>query len=149
MYFHFWNYNVILPKYLFTISCLLVTTRTSLDVPLATLFQSWFNLSKSTIKHLHCTIPPSKPRAHPLIHQAFANSPPFIALSSYFSPTQLEEEGIATLQSNTHETPFNLVYDIDAMVPVEVSTLTWKKKSLSLEVSEEGWRVDLDLINQV
>jgi len=40
-----------------------------------------------------------------------------------------------------------LVYDIDAMVPVEVSTLTWKKKSLSLEVSEEGWRVDLDLIN--
>nr|KYP48911.1 Retrovirus-related Pol polyprotein from transposon opus [Cajanus cajan] len=51
-----------------------------------------------------------------------------------------------TVHSSTRETPFNLVYGTDAMIPIEIAKPSVRTIAFSEEESDQGRRVDLDLI---
>uniref|UniRef100_A0A151UDK4 Retrovirus-related Pol polyprotein from transposon opus n=1 Tax=Cajanus cajan TaxID=3821 RepID=A0A151UDK4_CAJCA len=51
-----------------------------------------------------------------------------------------------TVHSSTRDTPFNLVYGTDAMIPIEIAEPSIRTTTFSEEESDQGRRVDLDLI---
>nr|KYP56990.1 Transposon Ty3-I Gag-Pol polyprotein [Cajanus cajan] len=51
-----------------------------------------------------------------------------------------------TVHSSTRDTPFNLVYGTDAMIPIEITKPSVRTTAFSEEESDQGRRVDLDLI---
>nr|KYP51988.1 Pro-Pol polyprotein [Cajanus cajan] len=53
-----------------------------------------------------------------------------------------------TVHSSTQDTPFNLVYGTDAMIPIEIIEPSVRATCFSEEDSEQGRRVDLDLISE-
>jgi len=53
-----------------------------------------------------------------------------------------------TPQSSTMETPFNLVYGSDAMIPVEIHESSPRFLGFEAEESNEEMRVNLDLIDE-
>ena len=54
-----------------------------------------------------------------------------------------------TPQSTTHETPFSLVYGIDAMIPIEIAENTERVRSFEEELSEQGLRANLNTLEEV
>ena len=54
-----------------------------------------------------------------------------------------------TPQTSTRETPFALVYGIDAMIPIEVMENTGRVRLFDEEISEAGLRANLDVIDEV
>nr|KYP50247.1 Retrovirus-related Pol polyprotein from transposon 297 family [Cajanus cajan] len=52
------------------------------------------------------------------------------------------------VHSSTQDTPFNLVYGTDAMIPIEIVELSVRTTTFSEEESDQGRRVDLDLITE-
>ncbi|XP_068476201.1 uncharacterized protein [Phaseolus vulgaris] len=54
-----------------------------------------------------------------------------------------------TPQSTTKETPFSLVYGSDAMIPVEIQENYPRFQSFVVEESNEGRKVNLDLLDEV
>ena len=54
-----------------------------------------------------------------------------------------------TEQSGTHETPFSLVYECDAMIPVEIQESSPRFQNFVAEDSNEERRVNLDLLDEV
>jgi len=52
-------------------------------------------------------------------------------------------------QSTTKETPFNLVYRSDAMIPVEIQENSPRFQNFVVEESNEGRNVNLDILNEV
>ncbi|XP_068504224.1 uncharacterized protein [Phaseolus vulgaris] len=54
-----------------------------------------------------------------------------------------------TPQSTTKETPFNLVYRSDAMIPVEIQENSPRFQNFVVEESNEGRKVNLDILNEV
>jgi len=54
-----------------------------------------------------------------------------------------------TPQSITKETPFSFVYGSDAMIPVEIQENTPRFQSFVVEESNEGRKVNLDLLDNV
>nr|KYP50250.1 Retrotransposable element Tf2 [Cajanus cajan] len=53
-----------------------------------------------------------------------------------------------TVHSLTQDTPFNLVYGTDAMIPIEIAEPSVRTTAFSEEESDQGRRVDLDLITE-
>jgi len=53
-----------------------------------------------------------------------------------------------TTQSSTMETPFSLVYESDAMIPVEIHKSSPRFQSFVAEKSNEKRRVNLDLLHE-
>nr|KYP33936.1 Transposon Ty3-I Gag-Pol polyprotein [Cajanus cajan] len=51
-----------------------------------------------------------------------------------------------TVHSSTRDTPFNSVYGTDAMIPIEITKPSVRTTTFSEEESDQGRRVDLDLI---
>nr|KYP64250.1 Retrotransposable element Tf2 [Cajanus cajan] len=51
-----------------------------------------------------------------------------------------------TVHSTTQDTPFNLVYGTDAMIPIEIAEPSVRATAFSEEESDQGRRIDLDLI---
>nr|KYP33112.1 Transposon Ty3-I Gag-Pol polyprotein [Cajanus cajan] len=51
-----------------------------------------------------------------------------------------------TVHSTTQDTPFNLVYGTDAMIPIEIAEPSVRTTAFSEEESDQGRRIDLDLI---
>nr|KYP53805.1 Retrotransposable element Tf2 [Cajanus cajan] len=51
-----------------------------------------------------------------------------------------------TVHSSTQDTPFNLEYGIDAMIPIKIAEPSVRTTAFSEEESDQGRRVDLDLI---
>nr|KYP52107.1 Uncharacterized protein K02A2.6 [Cajanus cajan] len=51
-----------------------------------------------------------------------------------------------TVHSSAQDTPFNLVYGTDAMIPIEIAEPSVCTTAFSEEESDQGRRVDLDLI---
>jgi len=54
-----------------------------------------------------------------------------------------------TLQSTTKETPFSLMYRIDAMILVEIQENSPRFQNFVVEESNEGKKVNLDLLDEV
>ncbi|XP_068476554.1 uncharacterized protein [Phaseolus vulgaris] len=54
-----------------------------------------------------------------------------------------------TKQSGTHETPFNLVYGCDAMIPIEIQESSSRFRNFVAEDSNEERRMNLDLLDEV
>nr|KYP52363.1 Retrovirus-related Pol polyprotein from transposon 17.6 [Cajanus cajan] len=54
-----------------------------------------------------------------------------------------------TPHSSTHETPFRLVYETDAVIPIEIGEPSFRVTSFSEEGSEEGRRADLDILGEI
>jgi len=54
-----------------------------------------------------------------------------------------------TPQSTTKETPFSLVYGSDAMIPVEIQESSPRFQNFVIEDSNEGRKVNLDLIDEI
>jgi len=54
-----------------------------------------------------------------------------------------------TPQSTTKETPFSLVYGSDVMIPVEIQENSPRFQSFVVEESNEGRKVNLDLLDEV
>jgi len=54
-----------------------------------------------------------------------------------------------TRQSTTKEMPFSLVYGSDAMIPVEIQESSPRFQSFVVEESNEGRKVNLDLLDEV
>jgi len=54
-----------------------------------------------------------------------------------------------TPQSTTKETPFNLVYELNAMIPVEIQESSPRFQNFVIEESNEGRKVNLDLLDEV
>jgi len=54
-----------------------------------------------------------------------------------------------TPQSTTKETPFNLVYGSDAMIPVEIQENSPRFQNFVVEESNEERKVNLDLLDEV
>ena len=54
-----------------------------------------------------------------------------------------------TPQSTTKETPFNLVYGSDAMIPVEIQESSPHFQNFVAEESNEERKVNLDLLDEV
>nr|KYP57086.1 Retrovirus-related Pol polyprotein from transposon 17.6 [Cajanus cajan] len=53
-----------------------------------------------------------------------------------------------TVHSSTQDTPFNLVYGTDAMIPIKITEPSVRSICFTEEESEQGRRVDLDLITE-
>nr|KYP65903.1 Gypsy retrotransposon integrase-like protein 1 [Cajanus cajan] len=53
-----------------------------------------------------------------------------------------------TVHSSTQDTPFNLVYGTDAMIPIEIAEPSVRTTAFLEEESDQGRRVDLDLITE-
>nr|KYP41357.1 Retrovirus-related Pol polyprotein from transposon 17.6 [Cajanus cajan] len=53
-----------------------------------------------------------------------------------------------TVHSSTQDTPFNLVYGTDAMILIEITEPSVRATCFSKEESDQGRRVDLDLIRE-
>jgi len=54
-----------------------------------------------------------------------------------------------TPQSTTKETPFSLLYGSDAMIPVEIQESSSRFQNFVIEESNEGRKVNLDLLDEV
>jgi len=54
-----------------------------------------------------------------------------------------------TPQSTTKEMPFSLVYGSDAMIPVEFQESSPRFQNFVIEESNEGKKVNLDLLDEV
>ena len=54
-----------------------------------------------------------------------------------------------TPQTSTGETPFNLTYGTDAMLPVEVNEPTLRRQMEDWNINNECLRTDLDLIEEL
>ena len=54
-----------------------------------------------------------------------------------------------TPQSSTHETPFSLVYGLDAMIPVEIQESSPRFLNFVVEESNEERKVNLYLLDKV
>ena len=54
-----------------------------------------------------------------------------------------------TPQSTTKEMPFSLVYGSDAMIPVEIQKSSLRFQNIVIEESNEGRKVNLDLLDEV
>ena len=54
-----------------------------------------------------------------------------------------------TQQSTTHETPFSLVYETDALLPVEIGNPVENRKELASDLNEQGVRANLDTLEEV
>jgi len=52
-------------------------------------------------------------------------------------------------QSTTKETPFSLVYGLDAMIPVEIQESSLRFQNFVIEEFDEGRKVNLDLLDEV
>jgi len=52
-------------------------------------------------------------------------------------------------QQELKETPFNLVYGLDAMIPVDIQESSWRFHGFVVEESNEGRKVNLDLLDKV
>jgi len=50
---------------------------------------------------------------------------------------------------STQETPYNITYDIDAMIPVEVGEPTVRREMFDLTLNEESLSINLDLVNEL
>ena len=55
----------------------------------------------------------------------------------------------ATPQSTTKETPFNLVYGSDAMIPIEIQENSPRFQNFVVEELNEERKVNLDLLDEV
>lgn len=53
---------------------------------------------------------------------------------------------ICTPQSSTQETPYNLTYDTNAMILVEIGIPTMRRKLIHLSLNNESLEVSLDLV---
>ena len=54
-----------------------------------------------------------------------------------------------TPQTTTGETPFNLTYGMDAMIPVEIGELKIRQESQDLKINEECLKTELDLLEEL
>jgi len=54
-----------------------------------------------------------------------------------------------TPQSSTGETPYNLTYGTDAMLPVEVGETTLHRQMKDLQVNEECMKMKLDMLEEL
>jgi len=54
-----------------------------------------------------------------------------------------------TPQSSTGETPYNLTYGMDAMLPVEVGETTLRRQLNDLKLNKECMKTDLDLLEEL
>ncbi|MCI07490.1 gag-pol polyprotein, partial [Trifolium medium] len=54
-----------------------------------------------------------------------------------------------TPHSMTRETPFKMVYGVDAMIPAEVSTPSWRQTSATQEANAEAMTTNLHLQDEV
>ncbi|GAU27362.1 hypothetical protein TSUD_55150 [Trifolium subterraneum] len=54
-----------------------------------------------------------------------------------------------TIHSSTGETPFKMVYGVDAMIPAEVDPPSWRRATLTAEVNSEALKENLDLLEEV
>jgi len=54
-----------------------------------------------------------------------------------------------TPQSSTGETPYNLTYGTDAMLPVEVGETTLRRQMDNLKINEECMKTELDLLEEL
>jgi len=54
-----------------------------------------------------------------------------------------------TPQSTTQETPYNLTYGTEAMIPVEIGEPSLRRQTLDLDLNRESLLVGLDLINEL
>ncbi|GAU39516.1 hypothetical protein TSUD_68800 [Trifolium subterraneum] len=54
-----------------------------------------------------------------------------------------------TIHSSTGETPFKMVYGVDAMIPAEVDPPSWRRATLTAEVNSEALKENLDLLDEV
>jgi len=52
-------------------------------------------------------------------------------------------------QSSTQETPYNLTYGTDAMIPVEVGVPTLRRQLIDLSMNNESLAANLDLISEL
>jgi len=55
----------------------------------------------------------------------------------------------STPQLTTKETPFSLVYGLDAMIPIEIQESSPRFQGFVAEESNEGRKVNLDLLDEV
>jgi len=53
------------------------------------------------------------------------------------------------LQTTTGETPFNLTYGTDAMIPVEVNEPTLQRQIKDWDINKECLRTNLDFIEKL
>ncbi|XP_075099396.1 uncharacterized protein LOC142176186 [Nicotiana tabacum] len=53
-----------------------------------------------------------------------------------------------TAKTSTGETPFSLVYDVEALIPVEIGELSTRYTQATEESNEEKMRVNLDLLEE-
>lgn len=54
-----------------------------------------------------------------------------------------------TPQTSTQETPYNLTYGTEAMIPVEVSEPIIRRQMFDLTLNEESLSVNLDLVSEL
>ncbi|XP_027936375.1 uncharacterized protein LOC114191403 [Vigna unguiculata] len=54
-----------------------------------------------------------------------------------------------TPQSTTRETPFSLVYGTDAVLPLEIGQPSFRVRTFSIALTEDGTRANLDLLDEV
>lgn len=53
------------------------------------------------------------------------------------------------LHSTTRETPFRMVYGVDAMILVEINTPTWRRLAFNESINLEGLDVLADLLDEI
>ena len=53
-----------------------------------------------------------------------------------------------TAQSYTQETPFQLTYGAEEIIPVEVGEPSWRRQNFDPEQNQQQQRVDLDLLQE-
>jgi len=54
-----------------------------------------------------------------------------------------------TPEITAHETPYNITYGTEAMIPVEVGEPTIRKQMFDLTLNEESLAVNLDLVSKL
>ena len=53
-----------------------------------------------------------------------------------------------TPHSSTQETPYRLVYELDAVIPIELLEPGWRTLTMIEESNELSWRAELDLVEE-
>ncbi|KAK2425775.1 hypothetical protein QL285_024519 [Trifolium repens] len=54
-----------------------------------------------------------------------------------------------TVQSSTGETPFRMVYETDAMIPVEISPPSWRRETVMPSENNSALEENLDLLEEI
>ena len=54
-----------------------------------------------------------------------------------------------TPQTSTQEISYSLIYDIEAMIPIEVGESSLRRQIFNLSLNQESLSVELDLLNEL